>query len=236
MTSVFIGGLLLGALGSVHCIGMCGPIALALPSVNSHPAAKFTGTLLYNAGRIFTYSILGAVFGLVGMSFGIFGLQQWLSVILGLTIIIFLVVPMDRLGRNNVLVQFFSQLRSSLAALFSRRNYQSLFAIGLLNGLLPCGMIYMAVAAAISTAAVLKSSLFMAAFGLGTLPVMWSISFFGSAINLQVRKGIKKMYPYILFGMAALLIIRGLGLQIPYLSPGFHHHMESGTNVLECHD
>ncbi len=107
MTSVFIAGLLMGALGSVHCIGMCGPIALALPSVNNSPASKFTGTLLYNFGRIFTYSFLGAIFGLVGMSFGFFGLQQWLSVILGLTIIIFLVVPANRLGRTNFLVQFF---------------------------------------------------------------------------------------------------------------------------------
>ena len=178
MTTIFISGLLLGAIGSVHCIGMCGPIALSLPVVSERPSSKFLGTLLYNAGRIFTYAVLGALFGLVGSGFSIIGLQQWLSISLGLLILVFLVVPSRHFTHSNLGSKLMMQLRQNLARFFARRNYESLFSIGLLNGILPCGMVYMAVAAAIATSAVAKSSLFMAAFGLGTLPVMWSLSFF----------------------------------------------------------
>ena len=237
MTTVFLAGLLMGSLGSVHCIGMCGPIALSLPVVQENPFSKFIGTLLYNAGRVATYASLGAIFGMVGQGFSFFGLQQWLSISLGILILVFLVVPTGRIMRGNPGGNFFIQLRTKLAAFFAQRNYHSLFSIGLLNGLLPCGMIYMAIAAALSTATVAKSSLFMTGFGLGTFPVMWSLSFFGSFISLQVRHKIKKLYPYIMFAMGALLIMRGMGLDIPYLSPG-----NNGVNVgntaaaINCHD
>ena len=237
MTTVFLAGLLMGSLGSVHCIGMCGPIALSLPVVQEKPSSKFIGTLLYNTGRVATYTALGAIFGMVGQGFSFFGLQQWLSISLGILILVFLVIPTGKIMRGNGAGSLFMRLRTKLAAFFAQRNYHSLFSIGLLNGLLPCGMIYMAIAAALSTAAVGKSSLFMTGFGLGTFPVMWSLSFFGSFISLRVRQHIKKLYPYIMFAMGALLIMRGMGLDIPYISPA-----TTGVNIgntaaaINCHD
>ncbi|MES2892365.1 MAG: sulfite exporter TauE/SafE family protein [Bacteroidota bacterium] len=236
MMQVFIAGLLMGSLGSVHCIGMCGPIALSLPMVNDQPSSRFIGTLLYNGGRIFTYAALGALFGLVGLSFSLFGMQQWLSILLGVLILAFLVIPAKAINRRNPATNLLVQLRQKLAHYFTQRNYQSLFFIGLLNGLLPCGMVYLAMAGAVATATVEKSSLFMAAFGLGTLPVMWSLAFFGTAINLSVRQRIKKLYPYVMFVMASWLIIRGLGLEIPYLSPGNGGlNIGNAQNALNCH-
>ena len=227
----------MGSLGSVHCIGMCGPIALSLPVVQENPFSKFIGTLLYNAGRVATYAALGAIFGMVGQGFSFFGLQQWLSISLGILILVFLVVSTGKIMRGNAGGSLFIQLRSRLAAFFAQRNYHSLFSIGLLNGLLPCGMIYMAIAAALSTAAVGKSSLFMTGFGLGTLPAMWSLSFFGSFISLQVRQHIKKLYPYIMFAMGTLLILRGMGLDIPYISPGSNGVSVGNTAAaINCHD
>ncbi len=228
MITLFITALIMGAVGTFHCIGMCGPLALALPVVTDNSTSRFFSTLLYNLGRVTTYSILGAFFGIAGSSIAFFGYQQGLSVTLGIVIIIFILLPKKIFARKNMLMRIFEKIRASLGKLFIRKNYHSVYFIGLLNGLLPCGLVYLAIAGAISTGSVLKSSLFMAAFGLGTLPVMWSIAFFGGFISIRVRQGIKKLYPYVMFAMAVLLIIRGLGLNIPYLSPSVsnqHHGM-----------
>lgn len=235
MTSLFIAAFLMGSIGSVHCIGMCGPLALSLPLANNDNWSRFTAALLYNSGRMVTYSILGAIFGIIGMSFALFGIQQWLSIILGILILLFMVLPRGNFAKKNVAIQFFELLRSRLGNLFHRKNFRTVFFIGLLNGLLPCGLIYIAIAAAISTGSVAKSSLFMAFFALGTFPVMWSIAYFGSYISSGMRQGIKKCYPYLMFLMAVLLILRGSGLEIPYVSPLLHHHTVNSRTAIECH-
>ena len=233
MTALFISAFILGALGSIHCVGMCGPIALSLPVVNKGKNSKFISVFLYNSGRVITYSFFGLLFGIIGRTFALFGYQQWLSIGLGAIIILFLLLPAKSkvFERTNLVVHFFYKVRAALAKLFAQRNYKSLFFIGLLNGLLPCGLVYMSVAGAVATASVIKSSLFMASFGLGTFPMMLSASFFGSFINMTARQKIRAAYPYLMFLIACLLIIRGLGLGIPYLSPaGFINH----TAIL-CH-
>lgn len=221
MMALFISAFILGALGSVHCVGMCGPIAFSLPVVNKVKNAKYISVLLYNNGRVITYSFFGLLFGIIGRTFALFGYQQWLSITLGAIIIIFLLIPKKSkvFESTNLVIHFFYKIRTSLGKSFARRNYKSVFFIGLLNGLLPCGLVYMAVAGAIATASVIKSCLFMACFGLGTFPMMLSVSFFGSFINITARQKIRAAYPYLMFIMACLLIIRGLGLGIPYLSP-----------------
>ena len=238
MIALFITALVMGGIGSLHCVGMCGPLALSLPVATTNNAAKLLYTLLYNLGRIVTYAALGAVVGLVGASIALAGFQQGLSVFLGIVIIVFLVWPRRQwaIMTNSKLQYFFSGIRQRLGNLFLKKNYKSVFFIGLLNGLLPCGLVYMAIAGALATASVLKSSLFMAAFGLGTLPLMWSISFFGSYITVQSRVTIRKAYPYLLFGMACLLIIRGLGLGIPFLSPDFGNGGPDMNATIECHE
>lgn len=221
MLQLFFVAFTIGMLGSFHCVGMCGPLALSLP-LNSHSfAAKFTGAILYNAGRIVTYSVFGLLFGLVGKTFALFGFQQWLSVSLGLLILFFIILPKRTkiLKKNNTVIRFLESLRSSLGNLFVNKNNTSLFSIGLLNGLLPCGLVYMAVAGSVATADVLSSIFFMVFFGLGTLPVMWSIAFFGNYIGVGIRQKIRRAYPYMMALMACLLILRGMGLGLPYLSP-----------------
>jgi sulfite exporter TauE/SafE len=219
-------------------VGMCGPLALSLPVVAAHPAGRMFYTLLYNLGRVVTYAVLGAVLGLIGASFALVGFQQAVSIIAGLLILIYLLWPRSKwlLAGNSRIQLFFGAIRSSLGKLFSKKNYHSVFFIGLLNGLLPCGLVYMAIAGAVSTASVYKSSMFMAAFGLGTLPVMWSVAFFGSIADFKTRAGIRKAYPYLLFVMACFLIIRGMGLGIPYLSPDFNTVKAISSTGIECHD
>lgn len=203
----------MGSLGSLHCIGMCGPLALSLPVVSNGHFAKFKGAFLYNLGRVFTYAALGILLGSIGNTFAAMGFQQVLSITLGLLIIVVLCLPKGLwIKKTNKFTQnLFARWRATLASLFERRNYRSLFFIGLVNGLLPCGLVYMAAAGAVATGSIVKGSLFMAAFGFGTFPLMWSLTFFGSLINIQSRAKIRKAYPYLMFLMACFLIIRGIG-------------------------
>jgi sulfite exporter TauE/SafE len=238
MLAVLITAFIMGGVGSLHCVGMCGPIALSLPVVGNTYHSKFKATLLYNLGRMFTYGVLGAIVGLIGASFAIAGFQQGLSIFLGIMILLFLCWPKKNFAtRSNHYTQLaFARLRNTLTGLFRRHNYQSVFFIGLVNGLLPCGLVYIALAGALATGSLAGSSLFMAAFGLGTFPLMWSISFFGSFITLKTRATIRKAYPYLMFIMACLLITRGIGLDIPFLSPDMHmevNHSGIGNNI-EC--
>ena len=222
MTALLLAGLMMGVVGSFHCVGMCGPLALSLPLPSGSQQNKAIGVLLYNFGRMTTYAMLGAIFGLLGKSMALFGFQQWLSVVLGSTILIVILLGKYfphwfhqwQLGH-----QLFERIRQVLGNLFFQKTPSSLFAIGLMNGLLPCGLVYMAIAAAIATGDVTSSALFMAMFGLGTLPIMASVSFFGQYITVPIRKRIRTLYPYMMMLVACLLILRGMGLGIPYISP-----------------
>lgn len=228
-------GLILGMLGSLHCIGMCGPIALSLPVVDNNRSSKYIGTFLYNIGRVLTYAILGLLFGLIGQTFAMIGVQQFLSIFLGVLLLMFLFMP-KRLFHNQTLFPGFMQgIRKRIGVLFHTKSYRSLFSIGLLNGLLPCGLVYVAITGAIATGSVFNSSIFMASFGFGTLPMMWLVAFMGTNLKLKFGLQIRKMYPWVIGVMACLLILRGLGLGIPYVSPSFHSNHPAITTV-ECHD
>jgi sulfite exporter TauE/SafE len=222
MTQLILAAFTMGLLGSFHCVGMCGPLALSLPLKDDSVWSKFSGGLLYNLGRIVTYSLFGLLFGIIGKSVALFGFQQWLSIILGILIIFFVILPkkVSSFNNNNFVLKYFGKLRSSIGKLFSQKNYSSLFSIGLLNGLLPCGLVYMAAAGAVATGDIMNSIFFMAFFGLGTLPMMWSITFFGNYVGISLRQKIRKAYPYMMMLIACLLILRGMGLGIPYVSPG----------------
>lgn len=221
MVQLILAAFTIGLLGSFHCVGMCGPLALSLPLNGNSFFSKFSGSLLYNSGRIITYSLFGLLFGIIGKSVALFGFQQWLSIILGVLIIFFIILPKRAasFSNNKFVLDYFGSIRSSLGRLFSQKNYSSLFFIGLLNGLLPCGLVYMAAAGAIATGDIINSILFMAFFGLGTLPMMWGIAFFGNYVSVSLRRTIRKAYPYMMMLMACLLILRGMGLGIPYVSP-----------------
>ena len=221
MIELVLAAFSIGILGSFHCVGMCGPLALSLPLNNNSAWSKFSGALIYNAGRIVTYSSFGLVFGAIGKTFALFGFQQWVSVILGVLIIVLMILPkrIKAWQSQRSGIWFFEKVRSLLGRLFLQKNHASLFLIGLLNGVLPCGLVYMAAAGAVAAGSITKSVLFMAFFGLGTLPVMWSVAFLGNYVSLGIRQKIRRAYPYMMMLMACLLILRGMGLGIPYVSP-----------------
>jgi sulfite exporter TauE/SafE len=216
------GALALGFLGSFHCIGMCGPIALALPVSGKGPAAHLRATFLYNSGRVLTYAALGALFGLLGKTLALAGGQRVLSISLGLLLVVIAVLPEHIAARTRVTRFFFgavAKVKSKLSALFRKRTAASLFAIGLLNGLLPCGLVYAGLAGAAATGELWKGAVFMAVFGAGTAPVMLMVPLAGKFITVPLRNKLRKAVPVFIVAMGLLLVLRGLNLGIPYLSP-----------------
>lgn len=221
--------ILLGFLGSFHCIGMCGPIALALPVHNKGPVLKYFLIVFYNLGRITTYTSFGLLAGVIGKGFTVMGLQQGLSVTVGL---ILLASAFLSFKNSFPGYSFFLWIKNTIGRLFLKGIPSSLFVIGLLNGFLPCGLVYTGIAGAVATGDVLKGALFMTVFGLGTVPMMFAIPLISSVIPVSARNRIRKANPFIIALMGFLLVTRGLNLGIPYLSPG----LNKSTATAFCHE
>lgn len=221
MLLTFLYALSLGFIGSFHCIGMCGPIALTLPVQHLGGVRKQAGILLYNAGRVTAYAGLGCISGWLGRQFLLGGLQQWLSILLGSGLLIFILLQYGfRNTRTAFHTTFYSgPVKKMLGKLLRRQRLNTLYNIGFLNGLLPCGLVWFAVTGAIATGSALQGALFMAAFGTGTLPVMVLLTWSNDLINIRLRNQFRRLIPYALSIMAIMLIIRGLNLDIPYISP-----------------
>ncbi len=217
---------ILGLVGSLHCAGMCGPLALALPAAGNTTPGYVLGRLAYNLGRLVTYSLLGIVFGLAGRTFLLAGLQRWVSIGLGVALLIGLFAS-RKLALWRPITLFVEQLKSRMSGLLRRRSLASLAALGLLNGLLPCGLVYVACAGATATGGILAGASYMAAFGAGTVPMMLTISLFGKLVPISLRLQLRKAIPVCVFLLATLLILRGMFLDIPYLSPDLTNNAAS---------
>ncbi|NVO21150.1 MAG: sulfite exporter TauE/SafE family protein [Bacteroidetes bacterium] len=230
---------ILGLFGSLHCAGMCGPIALALPLNRISWVNRAGGLLLYNIGRIFTYVLLGAFFGLLGKGIHLAGFQLWASVIIGSVMIALVLFPMifgSRISFSKLFSGYTNRLFGSFQRLFKAGTSFSFLTIGLLNGILPCGLVYVGIAGAVNSGDVKNAMIFMALFGLGTFPIMFAISMIGNFLSISVRNMFSKITPYVVILLGILFILRGLSLGIPYVSP----KAEALTPVVEkahkcCH-
>jgi uncharacterized protein len=214
-------GFLFGLFGSAHCIGMCGPIAVALPGSRELMRSYLTGRVLYNLGRTVTYTLMGAVLGLLGLGVWLAGYQQALSVFTGAGIVAITLLTWNRSliptgGIFNGLASRFERLMRPLM----RSNSQSgMLLIGVVNGFLPCGLVYVALAAALSTGSIYGGMAYMALFGLGTAPVMFLMAVSPGLMSGKWHLRLQKAIPWLALLVGALLILRGLSLGIPYISP-----------------
>ena len=209
---------LLGLVGSLHCAGMCGPIAMAQPVTGRTTTAFVTGRVAYNGGRITTYALMGSLFGVIGSSFALLGVQRWVSLIAGIAILVVLFAS----WRHRANVQFsrwVGTLKMLLGKALRRTGFGATFLLGNLNGLLPCGLVYAACAGAAATGSAGNGMIYMLAFGLGTLPMMLAVGLAGKQLQLALRFRFEKLIPVCLVTVAVLLIVRGMALGIPYLSP-----------------
>jgi len=213
--------LLLGLLTGFHCIGMCGPIAIALPLNKKSWATRIFSALWYNVGRTLTYASLGVIFGILGSGFSLAGFQRWISIAMGVFMISTVVFPQVNMalykGTGNSKVM--NGIKKKLSKYFTQASYRSLFITGMLTGLLPCGMVYMALAGAIAVGSLGGSVLFMILFGIGTIPMMFLMSMIGNFASLKLKHFINKAIPYVVVIVGALFILRGMELGIKFISP-----------------
>jgi uncharacterized protein len=234
MINIVIAGLVLGLISSFHCVGMCGTLALALPVKHLGRTQQFLSIFLYNIGRVITYSILGAIFGLAGRGLYLAGFQQWFSIIAGSLILVFALQYFTKRStlQPAFLNDFYIKIQSWMHRFLQSRKPVDFILLGIANGLLPCGMVYLAIAGALNTSAVTDSVAFMFSFGMGTLPAMFALTAFSLRIDLQFRNRIKKAMPYFIACVAVLLILRGFNLGIPFVSPVLANTAVEATS---CH-
>lgn len=217
-----------GCLGSLHCIGMCGPICLSLPFNHADPWKKFISIFLYNTGRILTYSLLGLLIGIFGKGFELIGLQQVISIVSGVLIIAYILF-FPGLKLKFLPQGMLSSLKMKIHQLFQQKRWASMFFLGTLNGILPCGLVYVAIMGALATGEPISGAEFMMFFGIGTLPAMFSLPYASSYISKLAS--LKKLIPVAMTIVGLLLILRGMNLGIPYVSPEFQGHLKSSC----CH-
>ncbi len=217
---ILIAGFSLGLFSSLHCIGMCGPLVLALPLQGVSGPRRILATGLYHGGRIGMYAVLGSISGLLGHRIYIAGWQQGMSIGLGTGIL--LMLGWKWIGRPRKIFfpdKLYGGLRRWILRLWQSPSSGSFFLLGVANGLLPCGMVYLAVAGAVSLSGIGQGLAFMLSFGAGTLPLLLALSYSGHRIRLNFRGFLQKGLPFLMALMAVLLILRGLNLGIPYISP-----------------
>ena len=215
-------GFMIGLAGSFHCIGMCGPIVLALPGSQDNAFRLAGSRLLYNGGRTLTYGFMGLIMGLIGETISLGGYQRPLSITIGVLILLGVILParfMQRFYPADTYGRFTARLKNLWSRFFQKNTYGSLFVIGLLNGFLPCGLVYMALAGSLAVGSIAGGVSYMLLFGLGTIPVMLAMAFAGNFIGLKARRFINRLLPVGAALIAVLFILRGLALGIPYISP-----------------
>ena len=228
--------LVLGLAGSFHCIGMCGPIAFVLPVDRSSKSKLIFQTFLYHFGRIISYSLIGLLFGFIGKGLYLAGFQQRLSILMGVVMIAIVIIPASLFNRYNFskpLYKIIGKVKQKLGLYLSKKSNKALFLIGFFNGFLPCGLVYMALLGSISTGNALNGSLYMAIFGIGTIPLMTGAIFLGNFVNLSLRNKIQKAIPVFVVIIGLLFILRGLGLGIPYISPS-DAKLQISNNPADC--
>lgn len=217
-TFSFTIALLMGFTGSLHCAGMCGPIIWVMPFQLLQGIRKAFGIALFHLGRITTYALLAMLLHSFSSLFTP-RIQQYVSIGLGLALLIAGIIAFIPSHKTTIKLPWTEYVKKQLGTFIARPGLPSLFMAGFLNGLLPCGLVYMALSAAITTASTLQSMELMYVFGLGTMPMLLGITLLKSRVALLQLAHFRKMVPLVMFFFGSLFVLRGMNLGIPYLSP-----------------
>lgn len=218
-----LAGFFLGIAGALHCVGMCGPIVVGLR----------VGKISYHIGRVITYMLLGL---LIGFGAGLIALTvaaRTVSIVSGALMIISAGVQIlwhRSFIPSAPIMKATAPVRNALQRLLTHKSTAASFSMGLVNGLLPCGLVVSALFGAASSVNVLQAALFMGSFGVGTIPLMWALSWAGSHLTDKLRISFRRIVPAFALLIGAVLIVRGMGLGIPYLSPSSPNSYSDGTH------
>ena len=228
---------ILGLLGSLHCLGMCGPIAFMLPVDRTNHFKSGMQSSIYHGARILAYGLMGALLGLIGSGINLFGAQQKLSIAIGALMILLVVIPFNKFAKVKLTAPLYravAYLKSALGASFQKKTTDAFLTIGFLNGFLPCGLVYMALLGATAMGSSSGGFLYMVLFGIGTIPLMTFAIYFGNVIKSSMKERIRRLIPVFVVIIGMLFILRGMGLGIPYVSPKVNGSMNHTT--VECHE
>jgi sulfite exporter TauE/SafE len=221
----------MGLTSSFHCVGMCGPISLALPVHKGTNLQKVAGLFLYNMGRALTYAILGFIIGSIGQTFSGFGLFRYMAIVIGVVMLVYAVWPthLDRkLQMTSMWQRLIQKIKNQMRLHLKSNTKMSWFILGSLNGLLPCGMVYMALMTSLATGDYLHGGLFLFLFGLGTFPAMFAVGFFQEWFSPQIRTRIKKATPILIATAGIWLIVRGILIEYP------NHILHQSDSITIC--
>ncbi len=221
----------LGSFG--HCIGMCGGIVLAYTTIKIDPksskVSQSTAHLLYSLGRVFTYSILGAIFGALG---GVVTFNNTANgtmlIIAGVAMTLAGLSLMGKIKFLTIIEHSFSSssiYKNAFKKVLSSKSNFSFFVLGMLNGLLPCGFVYFFAITAASTADPFYGALVMAIFGLSTIPAMFSLGFLTSLSS-------STNFRNIMMSLSSFAVII-YGLYTVY--NGYDYIVRADKTLTECH-
>lgn len=200
--------LMMGFAGSLHCIGMCSPLAMAVTKVSPK---VISNRLLYNSGRILTYGILGALIASIGFAFPISKYQNLLSLILGLALITIGLASVSRLSVpiiTAVMSKFSGLLKTVFSQFLKQKNYGSIFLLGILNGFLPCGLTFLALSYCVILRTPIEGFTFMIWFGVGTLPAMLGFTSLFQWVVQRFHFSSQRLTTSLFVISGALLIVR----------------------------
>jgi len=233
---MLLSAIILGLMGSLHCVGMCGPIAFMLPVDKNNSYKKFSQIFIYHFGRLLAYGIIGLLFGLVGKGLYVFGMQQKLSIAIGILMIVVVLLPYNTFSKYNLskpLFKVISRVKNRLGQELKKKRPDTFLTIGFLNGFLPCGLVYIALFGSIAMGNALEGSIYMVLFGLGTIPLMTTAIYFSDMLKGGLRQKVQRAIPVFVVLLGTLFILRGMGLGIPYISP--EPVVEIVSAEMECH-
>lgn len=215
---------MIGLLGSVHCVGMCGPLAFAVPSLQSGWAYLVWNKLIYQAGRIIAYCVLGVFIGLLGRQIWLAGIQQGVSILSGVLILTAAASRLFKFSITNSSSFLIKPFNKAFG--YAIKHKANHLIIGIINGFLPCGFVYLALAGALNTGNVNTAIIYMFWYGLGTLPLMFLAGISVGFTTAIFRRKINRIVPYFMICLGIWFILRGMELSIPYLSPA-----KAGTSI-----
>lgn len=209
----------LGLFGSLHCLGMCGPLAFSLlPGIQEKSSKNVVRAVSYNAGRVISYVTMGMLVGLFGGLFNLSGLQKPLGISLGIVLVIMFLFSFDiekLLFRSSSYSKLYSKYSTYLSKVIGKLKRQPPLLLGMLNGLIPCGLVYLALAGALTSGGVLSGGQFMMWFGLGTFPAMFLLLVSFSLLDLKRRLNFRKVFAFLQLFVGVFLIYRAVHIEIP---------------------
>lgn len=212
---MWLTALIMGVAGSLHCAGMCSPLAMAITSTNK---TALTNRILYNLGRILTYGILGAAVAGVGFVLPISGFQNILSLVLGTGLILVAVIGYKGTRIpfvTNGLSQFSSGLKKIFSGIIRHKTPAAFLLLGAINGLLPCGLTFLALSVCLTLAAPIDGFMYMLLFGAGTLPVMLGLVSAAGFVTRKLRWNIQTITTGMMVISGVLLIVRVFLIHLP---------------------